>query len=114
MLWYNDAAMKMKSEVLACVLVSAASLIVAAVCHRFAPGFGVAFKPLLWPLAALPFMVSPRYALPTAFAVPLVSCAVNGMPTLPVALALSSASLAFSAIVSMVRRLMRRAAAKGA
>jgi len=103
----------MKNEVLACVLVSAVSLIVAAVCHRFAPGFGVAFKPLLWPLGVLPFAVRPRYALPTAFAVPLVSCAVNGMPTLPVALALSLASLAFAAVVSTVRRLMRRTVSEG-
>jgi len=102
----------MKNEVLACVLVSAASLIVAAVCHRFAPGFGVAFKPLLWPLAVLPFAVRPQYALPTAFAVPLVSCAVNGMPTLPVALSLAALALAFAAIVGAGFLLVRRTAAK--
>jgi len=103
--------MRTKHEVSICVLVAALSLVVAAVCHRFAPGFGVTFKPLLWPLAVLPFAVRPRLAFATTFAVPLLSCAVNGMPSLPVALALSAASLAFAAVVVSAARLLRRARA---
>jgi len=108
MIWYTDFVMKMKHELFVCVLVASLSLIVAAVCHRFCPGFGMAFKPLLWPLAVLPFMVRPRFAFATAFAVPLLSCAVNGMPTFPVALLLSSASLMFAAVIVSVGRLLRR------
>jgi len=100
--------MKISNGIFACVVVSALSLAVAAACHRFCPGFGMTFKPLLWPLAVLPFAVRPRLAFATAFAVPLLSCAVNGMPTLPVALLLSAASLVFVAVVVSVGRLLRR------
>jgi len=82
----------MKKDLFVCVVVAAVSLVVAAVFHRFFPGFGMVFKPLLWPLAVLPFAVRMRFAVATAFLVPLLSCAVNGMPTLPVALLLSAAS----------------------
>jgi len=100
--------MKMHRDVFVCLVVASAALLVAAACHRLCPGFGAAFKPLLWPLAVLPFAVRLRFALVTAFAVPLVSCAVNGMPTLPVALSLSSVSLAFAAVAGISRRLLRR------
>jgi len=105
--------MKLKREVFFCVLTAAVSLVAAAACHRFAPGFGAMFKPLLWPLAVLPFAVRPRLALTTAFAVPLLSCAVNGMPALPIAMSLSALALAYAAVVGIVCRLARRPAAKG-
>jgi len=110
-IWYNGASMKFKIELFVCVLVAVGSLLVAAFCHRFCPGFGIMLKPLLWPLAVLPFAIRLRSALVTAFAVPLVSCAVNGMPTLPVALSLSAVSLVFVAVVVFVGRLLRRTTA---
>jgi len=101
--------MRMNREILVCIFIASVALLVAAACHRLCPGFGAAFKPLLWPLAVLPFAVRLRFALVTAFAVPLVSCAVNGMPTLPVALSLSSVSLAFAAVAGIACRLFHRA-----
>jgi len=98
----------MKKDMFVCVAVAAFSLIVAAVFHRFFPGFGMVFKPLLWPLAVLPFMVRARFALLTALIVPLLSCAINGMPSVPVAISLS----AFSAIalcgIAVCRRVVLR------
>jgi len=93
-----------RGELAVCCLVAALSLAVAAAVHRFAPGFGIVFKPLLWPLLVLPFTVRPRYALVTSAVVPLLSCAVTGMPTLPVALTLSACATVFmSAFMVFVR-----------
>jgi len=91
-------------ELVVCCLVAAASLAIAAAIHRFAPGFGPVFKPLLWPLLVLPFTVRQRYAIVTSFVVPLISCAVTGMPTLPVAMALSAVSAAVIAVVTITAR----------
>ena len=97
----------MKKDLFVSALVAAGSLIVAAVFHRFFPGFGAMFKPLLWPLAVLPFAVRLRFAIVTAFIVPVLSCTVNGMPTLPVALSLSAVSSLMVAGIAALRGLVR-------
>lgn len=94
--------MKTKYEVLVCLVVATVALTVAAGVHRLAPGFGLVFKPLLWPLVVLPFAVRPRLATLTAFAVPLVSSGVTGMPALPMALALSAFAATVAALMSVV------------
>lgn len=100
----------MKRDLAIALSVAALSLAVAAVFHGFLPGFGALFKPLLWPLAALPFLVRPRTALVTAAAVPPLSSLVNGMPPLPTALMLSAAaSLAVLLLVAVRRAALRRA-----
>ena len=93
----------MKKEMSICVVVAAISLIVAAVFHRFFPGFGVAFKPLLWPLIVLPFAVRFRYSVLTGGVVPFLSYAVNGMPTAVVALKLSLLAVGVMSGVAAVR-----------
>ena len=99
----------MRRELSVCALLSIASLMTAAVCHRFYPGFGQVLKPLLWPLVVLPFAVRPRLAFGTAFAVPLLSAAVNGMPSWFVALSLSSLSAVVAAALAAATSLARRA-----
>ena len=96
----------MKKETTICVFVSAVSLIVAAVLHRYFPGFGAAFKPLLWPLIVLPFAVRFRYAVLTGAVVPFLSCFVNGMPTAVVALKLSLLTVCFMSGVAAVRAVL--------
>ena len=84
-----DEMIMMKKDLLISVLVAGVSLISAAVFHRFSPGLGALLKPLLWPLVVLPFLVRPRFTAGTSLSVPLLSCAVNGMPTLAVSVSLS-------------------------
>ena len=96
----------MKKETSICIIVSAVSLIVAAVFHRYFPGFGAAFKPLLWPLIVLPFAVRFRYAVLTGAVVPFLSCVVNGMPTAAIALKLSLLTVCFVSGIAVVRAVL--------
>lgn len=93
----------MRKELFYCVIVGAVSLTVAAVCHRFFPGCGPILKPLLWPLAVLPFFVRPTFAASTAVLLPLLSAVVNGMPGWAAAAGLcvfsGAVSFALSAVV---------------
>lgn len=106
----------MKKNVFYCVLVSAVSLAVAAFCHRFYPGLGPVLKPLLWPIAILPFLVRPSAAVPTAAALPLVSAAVNGMPHWHTAFTLCALSavgtFSLCLAVAFSKRLLLSGAAK--
>ena len=98
----------MKKEMSICIIVSAVSLIVAAVFHRYFPGFGAAFKPLLWPLIVLPFAVRFRYSVLTGAVVPFLSCVVNGMPTTDVALKLSLLTICFISGIAVLRAILAR------
>jgi len=97
----------MKREMCVCVSVAALSLVTAAVFHRFLPGLGPAFKPLLWPLALLAFSVRTRYAAATAFLVPYLSYLVNGMPSLTTAVALSAVAPCAVIVLRCAFRLVR-------
>ena len=94
----------MKKDVLVSCAVASVSLIVASFFHHFLPGLGVVFKPLLWPLAVLPFCVRLRTAAVTAFVVPLLCSAVNGMPTFPVAMKLSASAAIVVSALAIVRK----------
>ena len=96
----------MKKDTSICIVVSAVSLVVAAVFHRYFPGFGAAFKPLLWPLIILPFAVRFRYAVLTGAVVPFLSCVINGMPTAVIALKLSLLTVCLMSAVAAVRAFM--------
>lgn len=98
----------MKKEMSICIVVSAVSLAVAAVFHCCFPGFGAAFKPLLWPLIILPIAVRFRYAVLTGAVVPFLSCVVNGMPTAVVAVKLSLLAVCFISGVAVVRVALAR------
>ena len=98
----------MKKETSICIVVSAVSLIVAAIFHRYFPGLGAAFKPLLWPLIVLSFAVRFRYAVLTGAIVPFLSCVVNGMPTVFVALKLSLLTVCFVSGIAVVRAVLAR------
>lgn len=98
----------MKKNVFCCVLVSAVSLAVAAVCHRFFPGLGPVLKPLLWPIAILPFLVKPSAAVPTAAILPFISAAVNGMPQWHTAVALSAVSAAVTFSLCLAAAFLKR------
>ena len=93
----------MKRDIAICLIVAALSLVTAAVFHAFLPGFGAMFKPLMWPLVILPFCVRRRAAVVTAAVVPLLSAAVNGMPSWLMALALAGAATAGVLILAFIR-----------
>lgn len=104
----------MKKNVFYSVLVAAVSLITAAVCHRFFPGLGPVLKPLLWPIAVLPFLVKPSAAVPTAAILPFISAAVNGMPQWHTAVALSAVSAAVTFSLCLAVAFLKRCLPAGA
>lgn len=101
----------MKKNTVYCVSVCAVSLLTAAVCHRFFPGLGPVLKPLYWPVAVLPFVVRPRLAVLSSFALPLLSAAVNGMPQWHTAIGISALSASLAAAVCALRAFLARSAA---
>ena len=69
-----------KRELVECGVLGATALGLAAFFHVFFPGAGAVLKPMFWPLLALACRVRTSYAVVTCAAVPLMSCAITGMP----------------------------------
>ena len=94
----------MKKELLICVVFGAIALVAGGLCHRVAPGLGLALMPMFWPLAVLATRVSVRKAVATAAIVPFVSLLLTGMPAVPVVVAVKFA--VFTAVAGLTWRLL--------